>query len=532
MAQMILGVDFGTFSVKIAQVERGMGEFKLVQAFEIPLVAEEVLSHEQAATAALAKFLEDNPIPYDSCVVSLPGTAVSFRSIELPFTNPKKIDQTIEFELESVVPFEIEELLYDYALTARLENESRVLVTYLPEANFQKFLEQVQHSGVEPRSVGVDTLDLSYLTYTGTLPPQGRYGVLDLGHSKTNLLVLERETVKMARSFSWGGHSLDQAIAQSQQISLQEARELKHRSAWELEPSHSASQAISDTLQELGQQLRQSLFAFNESGEAPVEALYLCGGTAKLNGIDNYFSRLLNINVSFLDVLDESYTLLPDRENFLLTLPSAFSAALHGVFPSKGTPINFRRGEYAYKKDIEILGGTLKKVGWAAASVVGLGILYFLITYFSLSSQVDSLDKQVAELVQTSVKGAPKKSKLSTKEALSMLNGRIAAVEEKMGKVTGEESPSALKVLQLVSSSMPPRDQLVVDIDDINISPNRVRLEGRTGSYEAVDKIKSAMEKVKVFKNVQTGNVRKGVREEIKFSLSFDVTSEEEGASG
>jgi hypothetical protein len=54
-----------------------------------------------------------------------------------------------------------------------------------------------------------------------------------------------------------------------------------------------------------------------------------------------------------------------------------------------------------------------------------------------------------------------------------------------------------------------------------------VRLEGRVNSYEAVDKIKGSIEKIPQFKNVQTGNVRKGVKEEIKFSLSFDIVAPE-----
>ncbi|MDX1386272.1 MAG: hypothetical protein R3257_01690 [bacterium] len=140
------------------------------------------------------------------------------------------------------------------------------------------------------------------------------------------------------------------------------------------------------------------------------------------------------------------------------------------------------------------------------------------------------MNKNISKIVKTSVKGLPKKGIKSTKSALSMLNGKIADIDEKLKKVQGDSELSALQVLRMVSGAMPPREELVIDIDDINISPNRVRLEGRTGSYEAVDKVKSSLEKVQEFKNVQTGNVRKGVRNEIKFSLSFDVFEGEEGS--
>lgn len=531
MAQIILGVDIGSYSVKIAQVERTFGEFKLVNFFEVPLVAEEVLTDFQAASAALSKFLSDNPINYDSCVLSIPGQMVSNRVINLPFSNPKKIDQTLEFELETLIPFDIDETLFDYSIIQQSEQSSKVLATYLPEESFKKFLEQVQHSGLDPRYVGTDSLDLSYLAQTGALPPQGKYALLDLGHTKSNFVIMEGTQVKLVRSFSWGGDRLTRAIEKAGNLDYESAESYKHnKGAVKEKGGDEIQKVIFAEFQNLGLQIRQTLFAFYESGETPIEALYLSGGSSKISGIESFFSHLLNINVSALDVLEDSFTLLHDRERARAVIPTAFGAALHGIFPNKGAKINFRRGEYAYKKDIEELGGSLKKIGVLAASVVGIGIIYFFISYFTLSSQVDNMNKNISKIVNSSVKGLPKKGIKSTKSALSMLNGKISEIDEKLKKVQGDSSMSALQILKMVSAAMPPREQLVIDIDDINISPNRVRLEGRTGSYEAVDKVKASLEKIHEFQNVQTGNVRKGVRDEIKFSLSFDII-EGEGSS-
>lgn len=528
MPQNILGIDLGSYSVKIAQVERGFGEFKLVNFFEVPLVAEEVLSYQEAASAALAKFFSENPIPYDSCVISLPGNMVSFRTIELPFVNAKKIDQTIEFELEAAIPFEIEETLYDYTILSTQGQTSKVLATYIPEEAFKGFLNQIQKSDVDPRYVGVDTLDLSYLTMLGALPPEGRYALLDIGHSKTNLILLEGSRVKAVRCFSWGGHGVTQAIAKAANLSYEEAETFKHSKGHLLEKTNDpALQAIHGEFEDLAKELKKTLFSFYEFGESAIEALYLFGGTSKTPGIDSFFSQRLNINVSYLDVLDESYTELLDRESIRHTASPAFAMALHAAFLNKGAKINFRWGPYAYKKDIEQLEGSLKKIGILAASVVGIGIVYFIISYMTLSSQVDKMNRNVATIVRSSVSGLPKKGIKSSKSAISILNGKILAIDEKLKKVQGNSSESALSVLKMISASLPPRDQLVVNIDDVNITPQRVRMEGRTVSYEGVDKVKSSLEKIKVFKNVQTGNVRKGIRNQIKFSLSFDVVEGE-----
>ncbi|HKX13051.1 MAG TPA: pilus assembly protein PilM, partial [bacterium] len=302
MPQTVLGIDLGSYSVKIAQVERGFGEFKLVNFYEVPLVAEEVLSYEQSASAALTKFFEENPIIYDACVLAVPGTMAAFRTLTLPFGNVKKIDQTLEFELETVIPLDLEEVLFDYTLLSTSPQESKVLTAYLRESDFKRFLSSIQVSGVDPRYMGVDTIDLSYLALPGFLPPEGLYAILDLGHSKTNLVILEGTKIKGLRCLSWGGHHLTQAIANTLQLPYDKAEAWKHQRAQVAAGSDDpALQAVYAVVEDLQQQLKQTLFAFNEAGERPIEALYLSGGSSRLQGLDSFFSTRLNINVSQLD---------------------------------------------------------------------------------------------------------------------------------------------------------------------------------------------------------------------------------------
>ncbi len=404
MPQTILGIDAGSYSVKVVQVERGFGEFKVVGFFEIPLIAEQVLTYEQAASAALTKFLEENPIQYDSCILSLPGTLCAFRTLELPFGNAKKIDQTFEFELETVIPYDIENVLYDYSVLSLSPTNSKVLAAYIPEEDFKKFLSQIQVSGVDPRYVGVDTVDLNLLTSLGVLPPAGRYAILDLGHSKSNFLVLEGNRVKTLRCLSWGGHQLTQAISEAGHLTYDQAEGMKHTKGQLVVGSEDkVYQAIEKSFLDLMQQIKQTLFAFYEAGEPAIEALYLCGGTSRMQGVESFFSNHLSINVSLLDILDESFSKIHDRERARPIIPTALSAALRGVFPNKGTRINFRRGDYAYKRDIEQMESSLKRIGIMAASVVGLGIIYFIVAYLSLSSQVGRMNKNVSKLVKASV---------------------------------------------------------------------------------------------------------------------------------
>lgn len=524
MPQIILGIDMGSYSVKIAELERGFGEFKLIGFHELPLVAQEVLTYEQAASAALAQFFEQNPINYDSCIMSFPGSHASFRILDLPFSNTRKIDQTIEFELETVIPFDIEEVLYDYGILSSTSDSSKVLVAYIKRDEFNRFLSQIQVSPVDPRYMGIDTLDLNCLNILALVPPRGNYAILDLGHRKSSLVMIDGDKIKNLRCFSWGGHDITQAIAAALELPYDQAEQLKHSKA-RLLPHASEDkleQIVEKEFADLMQEIRQTLFSFLENGDGSIEALYLCGGSSRIAGVDSFFARHLKINVSPLDLFDENYVRIPQWEQVQTIIPTALSQALRGVYPNKGTRFNFRRGDYAYKKDIEQLSGHMRRLGAMVASVAVLGLAYFLVSYFTLSSQVGKMNQNLSRQVSASVRDLPKTGVTSANSALSILEGKITSTQENLKKTSGEGILSPIEVLKMISSSMPSREELTVDIDKINITTDKVTLEVRTKTYENVDQIKAAMSQVKAFKNVESGDVKK-FKDQVKFNLFFSI---------
>src|SRR5581483_1053765 len=54
--------------------------------------------------------------PGEAAAVSLPGQLVSTREMGVPFADPKKLRQIVPFEVESQLPFDLEEVAIDYQL--------------------------------------------------------------------------------------------------------------------------------------------------------------------------------------------------------------------------------------------------------------------------------------------------------------------------------------------------------------------------------------------------------------------------------
>ncbi len=524
MPQVILGIDVGSYSIKVARAERSLGEFYVTDFYELPLVTHDVLTPEQATTALLTKFFEEKKWQYDTVVSSLSGYQCSSRVLEFPFNQPKKIDSALEFELETHVPFSIEDLAIDYIILEKTPNHSKVLSFYTPKAELVKFLNILTQAAAEPRYVGVECVDLAGLHLSGMLPPEGYYILLDIGHSKTNLCVMEGSELRFARTLAIGGKNITHEIARKLEIDLEtaEGMKVKQGQVSPFETGDKLAAVIQEVVDELLIHIRQTLFAYYEGGGKKIEAVYLTGGTSKLAGLDQYLSTNLRLNVSPLDVLDYSYTRLSDPEAARTVVAPSLALLFRALYPSKVNALNFRSGEFAYKRDLQMISGWSRQVAVMAVLVVFMGILYFGMSLYLLGSHEKSMNRSVSDLVSQGLQGLKKPPK-GAQEALSLVNSRISETKDRLQKLEGGNELSALEILRLLSGALPPKQDLKLEVDDLNVASDHVRFEGRTTSYEAVDKVKNSLEKIPQFKNVQTGNVRKGVQDEIKFSLSFDI---------
>ncbi len=291
MSQIILGIDVGSYSIKVAELERQMGKFQLIGFFEQPIVAYETLGKEGSTTQALAKLFEEyNLSPHGICA-ALPGQFTSHRVIDLPFADFKKVDQTIEFEMENYLPLPLEELIIDYEFLNSSKTGSSVLVSYAKKSDFVKFLNVMTSAEIDPHFVGSEPVELANVMKLGIIQPEGAYALLDLGHEKTNILIFAGGKLQFARTVMIGGRDLTEAIAASLNIPAAEAERMKIEMG-QLGPevqgadatTRNVAEAMRKPMENLLLNLKQTFMAFQEAKGEVVQALMLCGGLRGLPG--------------------------------------------------------------------------------------------------------------------------------------------------------------------------------------------------------------------------------------------------------
>lgn len=529
MAQTILGIDLGSHSVKVCYLSRSLRDFELLGFYEQAVGTSTRLTPEEATAVALRSIIEKNELKADIVSVGLPAHHLSCRVLELPFTNVKKIEQTIEFELEGHVPLPLEDLVIDYHILSIDENRSTVLVAYLTRAKFIKYLDLLQSAGVDPKYVGVDAVDFSNIGSVAMVPPASVYAMVNIGHEKTDICIMEGPKVLYVRSVSLGGAHFTRAIQKAFKLNFEKAESMKidrGRVSGRDEEPDQISRICHKVGEELAVAIRQTYLGFKQIyPQEEWAGLYFTGGGSRLSGLPEFLSTVLKLNVLALDCLGLVPHHLAHPEVSADVIIPSLTQTLRVIFSNRAAKINFRRGEFASQKEIKALGSEIKQAAVWMVVVVLMGIGHFLYSYHTLSERVDELNKGITSSATAALPELKKdKKSKSIKQLLNNLNGKIADVQAQLDALEIDLARTPLSLLLEFSKMVPSKEEVTVDIDDFTFNGETLQVEGRTTSFEAVDKIKNALGASTLFQNVTTQSVNKGVKDnEVKFTLTIEV---------
>ena len=151
-------------------------------------------SPEESLRAALATLRAEHPWQVDQVVVAMPGTSVATHALPLPFKDAKRLEAALPFEVESQLPAELEEVVFDYQPGTRTEEGTRAAGGHrCARTSSARCSQLLVESGYEPRVVTHPALVYRSL-FVGRPEALGVEGgsltaLVDVGHLRTTLAI-------------------------------------------------------------------------------------------------------------------------------------------------------------------------------------------------------------------------------------------------------------------------------------------------------------------------------------------------------
>src|SRR5262245_36966803 len=113
MAHLICGIDLGAYTVKLAFFEVGFRATALRGMTEVTVSPGDTPLAERQAEAVREGLAQAREVtPY----LAMPGDQLSGRGLDLPFSDPRKIDQVVGYELEGQIVHALEDVVFDHGI--------------------------------------------------------------------------------------------------------------------------------------------------------------------------------------------------------------------------------------------------------------------------------------------------------------------------------------------------------------------------------------------------------------------------------
>ena len=118
-------------------------------------------NYNERAAQAIKKILSQIE-KYDQINIAAPASLVVFKELETPFKDPDKIRMILDYEIESMLPFPIEEAITDFIITKQRKNEnsSQILVAAIRKNDLQRILDIYTAAQIEPNNITIDLFSI------------------------------------------------------------------------------------------------------------------------------------------------------------------------------------------------------------------------------------------------------------------------------------------------------------------------------------------------------------------------------------
>jgi type IV pilus assembly protein PilM len=538
MAHTITGIDLGSRSVKFAVFDVGFRRVRLNTSFEEPVPPGEAPLPERQAEALRAGVAR---LPSQSTIhMAFPGEMLALRVLDLPFSDARKVEQVVGYELEGQIMHDLSEVVMDHIiLSAPTTGEaeaagSRALAIAAPSEQVAAYLASLKPCGVEPRTLYVTPVIYHALLAAERTPaeiaPAGCRLFIDIGHQRSQLCFLRGDEAVFGRTSSHAGEALTLALmrASGDKWTFAQAEQAKHAHGFvpsQAQPATTPAQRqlgpiLRDALAPFLRDLRQTLASFRAQEKSPVEAILLAGGGSRLQGLAEFLQEELGIPTSLWpappaqtpegDAIDEVSVVDEEGSASRARMALAFALAWAGVRGHR--ELDLRRGPFQYRVSFSIVRQKASHLALLAVALLACAAVDGGIALRRLSSE----QQQLKEKLRVATKDLFGAARSDATEVTAALKRSFRDEMAPLPRVT------AYDLLDRISRKMPAADEVAIDVQDLEIKAKKTSIKGTVDSAAALDEVVAKLKEVDCFEEISKGPLTEVSGGGKQFSLAIN----------
>jgi len=298
----LIGLDIGSRTIKVAQSEEKkngwvLKKFGMID-IEHGLIEDGAIRNPEAVADAIRQLIKNNKIKETNVVISIAGFSIIVKNIAVQTMEDKQLQETIKFEAEQYIPFDIEDVNLDFQILGVNESnpsQMNVLLVAAKKEMIEDYVNLVKMAGLNPCVIDVDAFALQNIYEVNYETEGENVALIDIGANKTTLNILKGNVSVFMRDVSLGCHQINQKISSIAGCSLEEAESLYQTEDSEKISTKDMVEVVSSVVTDWCTEIRRALdFFYSTYPDDHIRKIVLSGGGANIKK----FRQLLAVETS------------------------------------------------------------------------------------------------------------------------------------------------------------------------------------------------------------------------------------------
>lgn len=309
MAKIGIGLDVGTSSIKIVELEKGK-DIKVNRFGIFPLPAGVLNGGVVTNIAEVGKVIRDIyqtlKIKQKQVVVAIAGQSVIVRHLKMPKMSKEELANALHWEAERYIPFSIDEVNMDFDIIGEFEDNIEVMLVCAHNDIVYSHLRALDEAGIKPLSMDIQPFALMRAVGLEDSKSGSSTALLDIGAGTADLTIIKDGIPRFTRIVPVAGSNLTNNICNQLGIGYDEAESAKLRygdAFFDFEKSQDSmavnvNYSLQTSLKELVMELRRSFDYYRlQQRNEEIRELVVSGGGSKLKNLIPFLAQELDISV-------------------------------------------------------------------------------------------------------------------------------------------------------------------------------------------------------------------------------------------
>ena len=302
-----IGLDIGSGYLKVVQLKDTKGGYELELFDMLPLPPELIVDGSIIDSLrlidSLKELLKKAKIKTKDAVISIAGhSSVIIKRVSLPEMSEEELSESIKFEAEQYIPFDIEDVNLDFQILGPKEEAGQmdVMLVAVKKDIINEYLSVVKEAGLNPLIVDVNSFALENIYEVSyEIEPDKNIAIVNIGASTINMNILKGGISVFTRDSAVGSNLHTEALQREFNLTYEIAERLKKGEAVENVSPQDALSVMDLASEEIIGEVNRSLEYFHED----INEVILSGGCALVKDFPRLLAEKIGIEVKVMEPL-------------------------------------------------------------------------------------------------------------------------------------------------------------------------------------------------------------------------------------